>query len=440
MTKGAFKNIDLITLAIYFFLACFGIIIIHSSVLVEESSSIFSLSSSSGRQIMWGGISLFFGVVIFLLDKDFFNKNAPIFYGITTLLLVLVLVVGQERNGAKAWFGVGSFGIQPAEFCKITVSLMIAKYLSTSTSSIRKRETQIKILGIIFLPIMLIMLQPDLGTVLVFSAFILVLYREGISGNILLYGILLFIITIMSLILHESTNTMFGFTFSSLYVLAGLIILIASLLFFIVYRFIYKRYRRQLIIRLITITTIALIIIPSVVTLFNKIPPTNYQRKRIEIVLGLREDPKGVGYNIHQALSAIGSGELTGKGYMNATLANSRYRQVPEQSTDFIFCTIGEEWGFIGGAILFTLFLTLILRIIIIAERQRSSFTRIYAYSVGCILFLHFTINIGMVMGIAPIIGIPLPFFSYGGSSLLAFSIMLFILLKLDADRLEVFG
>ncbi len=437
--KTALNNIDYITLLLCVVLATMGVFAIYSSSYNEEFPSIFSLNMSYGKQILWGGISIVIGAIILLLEPDFIRKNTIYFYGFTIFLLLLVLIVGEERNGAKAWFGVGSFGIQPAEFMKIAVSLMLAKKLSESNVSIRKNDTQIQIAGIIFLPIMLILLQPDLGTVLVFMAFILVLYREGLSGNILLYGILLVVVAISSLILNPSKTSLFGFEFSSLYTLGFVITLIAIAIFAYINVFFYKRYRRKPLIKLLFVLIISLIVIPTSVYFFNKIPEGNYQRKRIEITLGLREDPKGIGYNIHQALSAIGSGEGAGKGYMQATLANSKFKQVPEQSTDFIFCTIAEEWGFIGGFILFSLFLTLIIRLILIAERQRATFARVYIYSIACILFLHFAINIGMVMGIAPIIGIPLPFFSYGGSSLLAFSIMIFIALKLDAERLDAF-
>lgn len=433
------KNIDYATLILYFLLATLGIVSIYSSAYNPEYPSIFSPNTSYGRQIIWGGLSLVMGLIILLLEPDFIKKAAMPFYIFCMTLLLLVLIVGQERGGAKAWFGVGSFGIQPAEFSKIAVSLMIANYLSDINVQIRKRNTQINLLVITMLPIIFILLQPDLGTVLVFSAFILVLYREGVIGNVLLVGLLYAALATTSLLLIQTSYTMWeGFDIPAMYILMFVVFLIACFSVFVTIKFFYKRYRRKILIRIITISSIALLVIPSFTMLFNALPD-NYQKKRIEIVLGLREDPDGIGYNINQALSAIGSGELTGKGYREATLANSQFKLVPEQSTDFIFCTFGEEWGFLGGLVLFTLFVFLIFRLIIIAERQRTNFARVYIYSVACILFLHFTINIGMVIGVAPIIGIPLPFFSYGGSSLLAFSIMIFIALKLDADRLDVY-
>lgn len=480
MIGNSFRNMDWITFGLYFLLASLGVLSIYSSAFIEEMPSFFSMQAPYGKQIMWGGFSLILGGAIFLLKPDFIQKNGIIFYLFTILLLILVLVVGEERNGAKAWFGIGSFGIQPAEFSKVAVALVIAKLLADTNAKKLRRDLLFQLAGFIGLPILLIMLQPDLGSVLVFTSFILVLYREGLSGNVMLYGLLGIITTVISLILSSSYTTIFGMNVHSNYILAFTIVVISLLIFVYINIFFYKRYRRKRIIKLITVVIMTLTIIPSSTYLFNKIPDSNYQKQRMQIVLGLLDKDKiltqldieqaklkkakaiqhyalftsaeekikelnkllkieaKVGYNIHKALSAIGSGQTTGKGYMNATLANNKFKWVPEQSTDFIFCTYAEEWGFLGGFILFILFLALIIRLIFLAERQRGTFGRVYIYSVACILFLHFTINIGMVMGIAPIIGIPLPFFSYGGSSLLAFSIMIFIALKLDADRLDV--
>ena len=270
-------------------------------------------------------------------------------------------------------------------------------------------------------------------------SFILVLYREGIIGNILLYGLLLIAISVVSLILKDTQNFIFGFQIHAHYIMAFSLVAIALVIGFGVKISTYQRYRRIKYLRIFVVTSIALIIVPLMKFGFEKIPENHYQRARIELILGLKEDAKGVGYNSHQALSAIGSGRFAGKGYKNATLANDTYNQVPEQSTDFIFCTVAEEWGFLGSFLLFIIYMVLIVKIIAIAERQRSSFSRVYAYCIASIFFIHFAINIGMVLGLVPIIGIPLPFMSYGGSSLLSFSIMIFILLKLDSARLEVF-
>lgn len=433
------KNIDYQLVAIYVILVLLGISTIYSTSFSEEYPSIFSLNKSYGKQIMWFGISIAVGVIILLLDIDFIRKYIEVFYGFTMLLLVLVLIIGTERNGAKAWFGVGSVGIQPAEFAKISVSLFIAKYLSSINVGLHKMESKIWASIILILPIFLILQQPDLGTVLVFLGFILVLYREGIIGNVLLFGILLLAVSVVSLALKDSTNTFFGYEIHSHYVFGASIIGIAWLVALGVNITTYNRYRRAKHARIIVVTILGLILIPVMKIAFEKIPENHYQRVRVEIILGLKQDDQGVGYNSHQALSAIGSGGFIGKGYKNATMANDTYSQVPEQDTDFIFCTVAEEWGFVGSFILFSLYMLLILKIISLAERQRSAFGRIYSYSIASIFFVHFTINIGMVLGLAPIIGIPLPFFSYGGSSLLSFSIMIFILLKIDSDRLAAF-
>ena len=439
MLSNWLKNIDLQLFLIYIVLVILGITSIYSTTFDENYTSIFSLNKSYGKQIMWFGISLCIGAIILLLEIEFIRKYTEVFYGVTTLLLILVLFFGTERGGAKAWFGIGSFGIQPAEFAKISVSLFIAKYLSNNNTTIYKSQARIWISVILLLPIILILRQPDLGTVLVFLGFVLVLYREGIIGNIMLYGLMVSVVSVVSLILKDTTNTFFNYTFHSHYMLIGALVFIAIIIALGVNLTTYKRYRRKKHLRIIAVTAISILIVPLMKFGLEKIPENHYQRKRIELILGLQEDPQGVGYNSHQALSAIGSGQFLGKGYKNATLANDTYNQVPEQSTDFIFCTVAEEWGFLGSFVLFSLYMILILKIITIAERQRSSFGRIFSYSVASIFFIHFTINIGMVLGLAPIIGIPLPFFSYGGSSLLTFSIMIFLVLKLDSDRLEIF-
>ncbi|MGB1039865.1 MAG: rod shape-determining protein RodA [Flavobacteriales bacterium] len=433
------KNIDLQLFGLYIILVLLGIISIYSTTFDENYSSIFSLNKSYGKQIMWFGISVGIGIFILLLEIDFIRKYIEVFYGITITLLILVLIVGTERGGAKAWFGIGSFGIQPAEFAKISVSLLVAKYIASLNFSVKNIESKFWLSLIIFLPILLILQQPDLGTVLVFLSFILVLYREGIIGNILLYGLLLIAICIVSLILKDTQNMIFGFEIHAHYILGISLIGIALLTVFGVNLTTYKRYRKVKYLRIFIVTTIALILIPLMKIGFEKIPENHYQRARIELILGLKEDVRGVGYNSHQALSAIGSGQFIGKGYKKATLANDTYSQVPEQSTDFIFCTVAEEWGFVGSFVLFIFYMLFIIKIITIAERQRSTFSRVYAYSIACIFFVHFAINIGMVLGLVPIIGIPLPFMSYGGSSLLSFSIMIYLLLKLDSSRLEIF-
>jgi len=349
------------------------------------------------------------------------------------VLLALVLLVGKEVNGAKAWFGVGSFGIQPAEFAKFATSLALSRYLSSLKALADLRSRAIATL-IILAPVALIMLQPDTGTALVSGAFILVLYREGLSGNILLIAIVAAILSVLALILKE---TSFGLPFTDAelggqYFLMVLITLFALLAFWVVRNLVVPRFRK----RYYGLVLFALLgsigFISSVDRLVSGL--AQHQHDRILVMLGQMEDPQGLGYNVKQSQTAIGSGGFAGKGYLEGTL--TKYKYVPMQSTDFIFCTVGEEWGFLGTTTVVLLFTLLILRCIQIGDRQRSRFSRIYAYCVACVFFLHLMINVGMTIGLAPVIGIPLPFFSYGGSSLLGFTILLGILVRLDAERL----
>jgi rod shape determining protein RodA len=354
-------------------------------------------------------------------------------YGFVLLLLLLVLILGKEVNGARAWFGVGSFGIQPAEFGKFATALALSRYLSGLPALTGMRSRVIST-ALILAPVGLIMLQPDTGTALVSGAFILVLYREGLSGNVLLLAILAGVLSVLSLIMKESE---FGLpftdrTFGGQYLLMTLIAVFAVLSWLVVRNMIVKRMRRRFY-RLIVIGLLgSVVFIASVDRIVDKLAP--HQQTRIRILLGLEEDPQGYGYNVKQSQTAIGSGGFTGKGYLEGTL--TKYKYVPMQSTDFIFCTVGEEWGFLGTSAIVVLFGILILRCIQLSDRQRSRFTRIYAYCVASIFLLHLMINVGMTIGLAPVIGIPLPFFSYGGSSLFGFTVLLGILIRLDAERL----
>lgn len=315
--------------------------------------------------------------------------------------------------------------------------MMLAYYLSSTEAQIASFRSKVVSTLVIALPALLIMLQPDTGTVLVFAAFILVLYREGLSGNILLLGLLAAILAVLSLLLKTtevgipfSDNTVAGH-----YMLMVIIAFIGVGLFFAIRKFVLPRFRKHNYALLIGTVIGSLIFIATLDQIFeNVLEP--HQKIRINILLGLAEDPLGAGYNVKQSQTAIGSGGFSGKGYLDGTLTKFKY--VPMQSTDFIFCTIGEEWGFIGSLVIVLLFLVLMLRLIFIAERQRSKFSRIFGYAVACIFFMHILINIGMAIGLAPVIGIPLPFFSYGGSSLWGFTLLLFVMLKLDTERLVV--
>ena len=415
---------------LYLILVFAGWLNIYAAVYNEEFKSIFDASQQYGKQLIWIGTSVGLVIILLFIDERFFNTFAYVIYGIIISLLVLVIVIGAETKGATSWFEVGGFKIQPSEFAKFATSLAVAKYLSTMNVKMSDLKTKVIALTIIFLPSLLILAQNDTGSALVYGAFILVLYREGLSGNILLIGVSAAFLFVMALIMR---NEIFHFPFEI--EIDGTLLLIISLGLFSTALWYFNRKSKQIIYISIAILVGGAGLIKSVDYIFNNVLEP-HQSKRINVMLGLESDPKGAGYNVNQSLIAIGSGGIAGKGFLEGT--QTKYNFVPEQSTDFIFCTIGEEWGFLGTFVVIILFVTLLLRIMYLTTRQRSDFARIYGYGVACILFFHFAINIGMTIGLAPVIGIPLPFFSYGGSSLWGFTILLFIFLKLDSDRMKV--
>ncbi|HYK77281.1 MAG TPA: rod shape-determining protein RodA [Daejeonella sp.] len=413
--RSLFFNVDWLVILTFLALCTIGWFNIHAAV-YNPDKPIFNLDTNYGKQLIYIASALLLGLVILLLDSKFFNTFSPVFYGITLLLLVLVLIVGRNVGGNQAWIPIGNFRLQPSEFAKFSTCLMLARYLSANNIKIQDLRTKAVCLGILLLPMLLIMLQPDTGSALTFCVFIFVLYREGLSGYFLVVGALFIALFILTLL------------FSKLYLIAGLALLCVLL--------IYKYKKKR-----IFITTLIYGYILSVLFIFSvdfayQNVLQSHQRNRIDVLLGTVTDLKGEGYNVNQSKIAIGSGGLWGRGYLQGT--QTKYDFVPEQSTDFIFCTIGEEWGFAGSFVVIGLYLFLLLRIIHIAERQRSPFSRIYGYGVASIIFFHFFINIGMTIGLVPVIGIPLPFISYGGSSLWSFTILLFILLKLDSNRMGI--
>jgi len=427
-------NFDRPILLMYLLLMFLGWANIYSAAFDPDHPSIFDQGREYGKQAVWMGISLVLGAGILMVRGHLFRDTAYGVYAAVLLLLVAVLLFGKEVKGQRAWFGAGGFGVQPAEFAKFATALALARYLSGLKALIDLRSRVVA--GLIILgPVALIMLQPDTGTALVSGAFILVLYREGLSGNVLLIGILAGILSVLALIMKESP---IGLPFTDRevgghYFLMSLIAVFAVLAWLVVRNLVLKHHRKRLY-GLIVLGLLGSIgFIASVDRLVEKMAP--HQQTRIRILLGLEEDPQGYGYNVKQSQTAIGSGGFSGKGYLEGTL--TKYKYVPMQSTDFIICTVGEEWGFLGTSFIVLLLTALILRIIQISDRQRSRFTRIYAYCVASIFFLHMMINVGMAIGLAPVIGIPLPFFSYGGSSMIAFTILLAILLRLDAERLS---
>ncbi|MBN2173448.1 MAG: rod shape-determining protein RodA [Bacteroidales bacterium] len=414
--KSIYQNIDWITVLLYLVLVLIGWVNIYAAVYNENHSSILDMSQNYGKQLIWIGTSVFLAMVILLIDAKFFSTFANIFYLIIIFMLVAVLLFGKEIAGSKSWFQIGGFSLQPAEFAKFGTSLALARYLSKLDLNIQKLGTRITAAVIIIFPAALILLQHDTGSALVFSALILVLFREGLSGNLLLFGLFVALLFLLALLINK-------------FMLIGLLAVNAALIFFL-----YKNIRKKWF-WVAGVFLIASAYVFSVDYAFeNVLEP--HQKKRINVLLGKETDLRGAGYNVNQSKIAIGSGGFIGKGFLKGT--QTKFDFVPEQSTDFIFCTIGEEWGFVGSFIVIVLFLALLSRLIIIAERQRSKFSRIYGYGVASIIFFHFAINIGMTIGLFPVIGIPLPFISYGGSSLWGFTILLFIFIKQDSVRLEL--
>lgn len=410
-------QLDWVLLLLYVVFVLLGWFNIYAAVFNEEAPNIFDSSQRYGKQLTWMLTAAAIIILLFLIDGKFFNRFAYPIYGAIMLSLVAVLIFGKEVGGSKSWFQIGSFGLQPAEFAKTGAALALAKFLSSVNINLEHTKTRMIALAIVFFPAVLILLQNDTGSAMVFSVFLLVLYREGMPGFLIWLGLAcatLFVLTLL-----------FGLT--SMFISLGVILAVGLYLL---------RAKKKLLIRFSLGILLTAGFVASVNYVYTSVLEP-HQQTRINVLLGKEYDPHGSGYNTNQSKIAIGSGGLTGKGYLQGT--QTKFDFVPEQSTDFIFCTVGEEWGFLGSALLVILFILFFWRIIYAAERQRSSFSRIYGYSVAAILFFHFAINICMTIGLAPVIGIPLPFFSYGGSSLWGFTILLFIFIRLDAYRMEVF-
>lgn len=427
--RSLIDNIDWLLVGLYLIMVIAGWLNIYAAVYNEEFQSIFDTSQRYGKQLLWIGTAVVLATVILLIDERFFSTFGYLIYGIVLLLLVVVIFIGAETKGATSWFSIGGFKVQPSEFSKFATNLALAKYLSTMNMRLDKLKTKIIAAGIIALPALLILLQNDTGSALVYGAFILVLYREGLSGSFLLIGLVAAVLFILTLFLQSVNVELFSYS------IEGPIIMLLGIFLLLTIFYWFNRHRKGLLIWLIGILVASTALVKSVDYVFTSVLEP-HQSKRINVLLGLESDPKGAGYNVNQSLIAIGSGGFSGKGYLEGT--QTKFDFVPEQSTDFIFCTIGEEWGFIGSFFVVALFLGMLLRILFLCSRQRSSFARIYGYGVAAIFFFHFAINIGMTIGLAPVIGIPLPFYSYGGSSLWAFTILLFVFVKMDADRLEI--
>jgi len=468
-SNNIIARLDWVTVILWLAMMFMGWLNIHAAVYNEQHTSIFDMSQRYGKQLIFIIAALVLATFVLVTDNKLWFFFAWFIYGFFIFLLVLVLVIGKEINGARAWFGVGAFSIQPSEFAKFATGLALASYLNSKRQSTGIRE-MIAATGIIMAPILLIALQPDMGSVVTFLAFFIVLYREGMSIWVFITGIMAVTLFILTLILGNLPvaigllavaaiallitsgymitlraagimAVMGGITFlAGNYMLdlePAFIIVLTVLLSGAVYG--WYIYRQKMVNQAIIYAFLlgGLLYLFTVDYAFHEILKP-HQQTRINIMLGMEDDPYGEGYNLNQSLISIGSGGFAGKGYLNGT--QTKFKFVPEQSTDFIFCTVGEEWGFLGATVVIGLFVWLLLRLLMMAERQRTTFVRAYGYGVFGLFLVHFFVNVGMTIGVMPVIGIPLPFFSYGGSSLWGFTILLFIFLRLDAGRTEYLG
>jgi len=408
---------DWVTVALYASIVFMGWLNIYAVTYDQSASiSIFSLQLNSGRQLLFiaGSVIIIMGILI--MDMRFYETFAYVIYGFIMFLLLLVPIIGKEVGGNKAWLGIGSFGVQPSEFAKFATALAVAKYMGSVGFRMDQLRNQVILFVMIGVPMILILLQKDTGTALVFTVFTVVYFREGMSPMLIIMGVIAAIIFILTLLVNQNY----------LFIGIGVILVSAIML------------GRKKLKRIGVLTGAALLVCGVIVSVDYVVTDVlkPHQQNRVKALINPDADPLGFGWNVTQSKIAIGSGGFTGKGFLKGT--QTKFDFVPEQSTDFIFCTIGEEHGWLGSLFIMSLFIGLMLRVIFLAERQKNRFARVYGYAVACIFFFHFAINIGMTIGLFPVIGIPLPFFSYGGSGLWGFTILLFILLKLDIHRSQV--
>ena len=479
--SSVIRALDWWTVAIYVALLAFGWLSVCGASYSFENPDLFSLETRSGMQIVWIGTSLVLGLVILLLDNRYYDTFAYVIYGVMLVLLFGTIFNPHEIKGSRSWLVMGPLRLQPAEFAKFATALAISKYMSAYGFSMQNMRNFISACAIVLFPMMLIIGQKETGSALVYLSFFLMFYREGMPGSILFAGVAMVVYFVLGIryeqlqllntptsvgkfvvlllvqiftsamvyvycndkrkalgILSYILTVTFGFLLFSVYVIPFdvvwvQLVICAALIGFLMYQGLGSRVRNYLYIALFSLGSIIFFYSASYV--LNQVMGA-HQRARINVLLGLDEDISGAGYNVHQSEIAIGSGGLAGKGFLNGTQTKLKF--VPEQDTDFIFCTVGEEEGFLGSSAVLILFLLLILRIIYLAERQPFKFGRVYGYCVLGIFFFHVFVNVGMVLGLTPVIGIPLPFFSYGGSSLWGFTILLFIFLRIDAGRKEL--
>lgn len=411
----SYVRFDWLIIFIYLALVTMGWINIYSASLSETAHGYLDISQIYGKQMLWIGLSFVLIIFVLAIESKFYERFASVIYIVSLVSLLGLFIFGRTIAGTTAWYDFGGFSIQPSEFAKAATALALAKYVSDIQTDMKDFKNQLGALIILALPVILIMLQPDPGSVLVYAAFVFPLYREGLHGVYLLLGLFAAVIFVSTL------------AFGSIWV-AIAVLLVTGILYF------RNRKKRPNIIKYVFIAISCIALTFSVSYIFNNVFKQHH-RDRFNIVLGKEVDARGIGYNTHQSEIAISNGGWLGKGWTEGTQTKGNF--VPEQHTDYIFSTVGEEWGFMGSMVLILLFVGLIIRIILKAEKQKNQFGRVYGYSVAAILFLHFFVNIGMVTGIFPTVGIPLPFFSYGGSALWGFTILLFIFVKLDASNLN---
>ena len=407
------SRIDILSLFLYFAIAIIGIASVYSAT--YEDGSMTLLDGRSGKQIMWFGVPFFVSIIIFFLNANFFEVFSWYFYVPLMLLLVVVLFIGADINGARSWIKIGSFSIQPSEFAKYGAAFAVSSVLSSIDFSFNKRMDVLKLFAVIAFPAILIVIQGDTGSALVFASFILVFYREGLTPLLLVLGIVAIFIFVLTLVI--------GFSYFAI---------TALVLFLVFTAFTYTN--KKMLIPSLSILAVVVLFSLSVQFLFNNVLQ-KHQQKRIQVTLNLIEDNQGAGYNVNQSKIAIGSGGFAGKGFLNGSHTKGNF--IPEQTTDFIFCTIGEEGGWLLSSLTITLFMLFILRLLYLASRAKKKFKRIFILSLASIFFFHLLVNVGMTIGLMPVIGIPLPLISYGGSSILAFGIFIFTALKMDASRDE---
>ena len=422
---GQRKNrlkLDWIIISIYLLLVGFGVGNILSSSVSGEEIYLFDFTKLYGKQFIYTLISLFVGFIVISIDVKFYERFSSLFYLLSLILLICLFLFGKRVNGALSWFPIGTFNLQPSEFVKITVALAVSKYISDYQTYLRKISDQAKLFLIILIPILIIILQNDTGSSIVFFSLFLVLYREGISQNYIKSIFAIIILSIITLKFSLLTSSIIAVLFTTAY-------------------YFFRGKTKNKIIKIIVVSFLSLTTCFATTYTYNNILK-NHQRNYIKVWLNLEKDPlkikkmeKTILYNLNESKKAISSGGLTGKGYLKGTRTMGNF--VPAQHSDYIFSTVGEEWGFFGSIFIIFLYTMLILRILYLSEIQKNKFSRVYGYSTASILFIHFLINIGMVLGLTPTIGIPLPFLSYGGSSLIAFTILLFVFLRLDANKIN---